>query len=468
MLHLTPHKTCGRAALLRLFALLLSAVVLLTLAGCSGSEHTDLPTVGTIVWPDGFPRPDGDDLIDFSTLDSRPAVPTPDSSSVDSDSHSAPDSQPDSGPIPDSSSQSAVSSESVPSSQPNTSTGDPAVNELSRWHYDRLDTASQQLYRQMYEILHAHAASGPVTPIAEEKIHPAFLALCADHPEMFWCSRYEYSYKTVGGSMSELLFIPTYELSLADRQAYEAQLLPLRDSLMAALPAGADDYTKALQLYVWLANNTTYVTGAPLNQTLVSALLLQESVCAGYARSMQYLLHAAGIPCTYLSGHSRNESHGWNLAQLDGDLYYMDPTWGDSDIDSRTADGTPTQLICYEYFTMTYEQLLISHVPDIADIPVCTAVKNLYFTRENLQFDSWDPTAVQDRLTAAAAAGKTDLSLYFTNKTAYDTAFAALERGDFYGMLQRTAETTTALATDSLNYFYNNEHHVLMVALEYH
>ncbi len=346
-----------------------------------------------------------------------------------------------------------------------------AVLEHSRWHYDTLTPAGQQLYREIYAILNAHAASGPLTPIDEGQIRQAFLALCADHPELFWCSRYEYSYKTVAGAMTELLFVPTYDLTAAQRQTYQTQLEAARDALLArmtaALPADAQDYHRALYLVEHLANTVEYLPGAPMDQTLISGLVLGQSVCAGYARSLQYMLHTLGLPCTYVSGIAGGETHGWNLAMLDGEWYYMDATWADSDTPGSAPDGTTPDLVYYEYFTMTWQQLLATHTPEVGIWPDSTAQQDLYFTRAGTALTGWDPAAIEALLAQAAADGRPSLCLYFTAQADYQTALAALARGDFYGMLHRTADAVPTLCPDRLSYYHNDDRQVVTLVLDY-
>ena len=53
--------------------------------------------------------------------------------------------------------------------------------------------------------------------------------------------------------------------------------------------------------------------GAPDNQNIYSALVGKRTVCAGYARSAQYLLQKMGMECIYVTGTCANgEAHAWN------------------------------------------------------------------------------------------------------------------------------------------------------------
>ena len=50
------------------------------------------------------------------------------------------------------------------------------------------------------------------------------------------------------------------------------------------------------------------------------------AICGGYAQAFQLLLEQAGIPCVTVTGQLGGENHMWNLAQIDGQWRYFDPT----------------------------------------------------------------------------------------------------------------------------------------------
>ena len=60
--------------------------------------------------------------------------------------------------------------------------------------------------------------------------------------------------------------------------------------------------------------------------TAYGALHDSLAICGGYAQAFQLLLEQAGIPCVTVSGQLGSENHMWDLARIDGQWLYFDPT----------------------------------------------------------------------------------------------------------------------------------------------
>ena len=82
-------------------------------------------------------------------------------------------------------------------------------------------------------------------------------------------------------------------------------------------------------------------TALPKNHNDASVFLNESSVCDGYARAMNLLLHEAGINSCYVS----NNDHAWVIAEIGGHYFHVDPTWDDMDT------------IIYDWFLRTDDQI---------------------------------------------------------------------------------------------------------------
>lgn len=85
---------------------------------------------------------------------------------------------------------------------------------------------------------------------------------------------------------------------------------------------------------------------ADKNHVDVSVFLNETSVCDGYARAMNLLLHEAGIQSCYVY----NPSHAWVIANIGGHYFHVDPTWDDVGV------------IIYDWFMKADDQ--IDYEPD--------------------------------------------------------------------------------------------------------
>ena len=85
------------------------------------------------------------------------------------------------------------------------------------------------------------------------------------------------------------------------------------------------------------------------DQMAWSAFILRTTVCAGYADALNYLLEPLGINSIYINGPMNNVtggSHAWNIVQLGGAWFHIDPTW------NRRYFGNQ-HLLVYDWFLIS-------------------------------------------------------------------------------------------------------------------
>ena len=108
-------------------------------------------------------------------------------------------------------------------------------------------------------------------------------------------------------------------------------------------------YDREKKIHDELISRVKYDTNAPMNQSAYSALVYGRTVCAGYARALQYLLQQFDIPCYYVTGYA-GQNHAWNIVKLDDGYYNVDSTWNDT---------TPNT---YDYFNCSDDDFASDHV----------------------------------------------------------------------------------------------------------
>ena len=66
------------------------------------------------------------------------------------------------------------------------------------------------------------------------------------------------------------------------------------------------------------------------SHNILGTLLLGRGVCESYARAYQLMLNYLEIDNIFVTGHSRDVAHAWNMVKMDdGEYYWFDLTWDD-------------------------------------------------------------------------------------------------------------------------------------------
>lgn len=222
----------------------------------------------------------------------------------------------------------------------------------------------------------------------------ACMAELLDDPEL-WVRAYRY---TVYGGLDARIAVTFDWVYPDDGPARRAQLAQTADALLAAAPA--EDYVRALYLYDWLLTHVRYAARETYDQTAYAAVCEGAAVCGGIADAYVYLLERGGIPARVVAGTSRStdgttDRHAWVAAELDGAVYYFDPTWDLQDDES--ADTLPGYL-SHTWFALTAERMAVRHTAeDPALWPDSRANADNYYVRSGY-------TAAEASAAAAAAA----------------------------------------------------------------
>ncbi|MBQ9388219.1 MAG: hypothetical protein IJU01_06150 [Lachnospiraceae bacterium] len=228
-------------------------------------------------------------------------------------------------------------------------------------------------------------------------------AISYDHPEYFW-----YGYEDINGQGSRyynkerkvekvMLNFNKYAFTGGDVENGVLSLEALNNNINLVETAadeildglsGKKDYEIEMYLHNQLAKDLSYnwedyrfnlggnVDGSDtsttrLDLTIYNFLVQKKVICAGYARSFQYLMTRAGIPCYYAFGNARIVSsttdeegttsywsvegnHAWNVVLIQGEYYAVDITWDDL-YGETDSNGTKLDFnrIDYSYFNLT-------------------------------------------------------------------------------------------------------------------
>ena len=215
-----------------------------------------------------------------------------------------------------------------------------------------------------------------------------------DDPEL-WVRSYRY---TVYGGANAHITVAFDWVYPDDGPARRAQLAQTADGLLAAAPAG--DYERALYLYDWLLTHVAYTERETYDQTAYAALCEGQAVCGGIADAYVYLLERGGIPARVVTGTSLSadgtaDSHAWVAAELDGAVYYFDPTW---DLQDDESEAALPDYLGHTWFALTAERMAVRHTAEDPTLwPDSRANADNYYVRNGY-------TAAEASVAAAAAA----------------------------------------------------------------
>ncbi len=269
------------------------------------------------------------------------------------------------------------------------------LQSLYLFYYEQLTSVQKVIYEELYDFMKKPTSLYELKkPVKLEDLSPAIYAFMYDFPESYWMWNYRYRIDA-NKKVVELEF-PVPE----DLESKWAQVDAIANNVVAAV-ANESDYNKLKYFYEWIINWTEYQENE-CDQDYTGVFLLKKSICAGYARAIQYLCNKAGLKCTTVRGQT-NESHTWNLVELNGQYYWVDVTWGDP----TTDDGS--QKLVYYYFMVTDELLFRTHISLNGQVPVgpydkidaftfpqCTDNSLSYYVQNGAYFETYDYYAIRD------------------------------------------------------------------------
>jgi len=310
-----------------------------------------------------------------------------------------------------------------------------------------LSEKEKKCYREMYNAFSQHASGNIIPTCEQDEMERVVSAIKNDHPEFFYLGDLGYTHYTMGGQVQRTTLSVKYNDSEAGVDSKRNMIDAEVTAIINTIPSGADEYDKVKHVYESIINMTEYDLNSPDNQNITSVLLYKRSVCAGYARTMQYILNKIGIPTTIVEGASlkTGEQHAWNLCKLSDGYYFVDVTWGDASYTNNSDSALKVEDVNYDYLLVTSEELLRTHrIDSTVEIPVCTAVENNYYVREGLYITEYDRNYINGLFTSAYANGQRFVSFKCANRDVFEDAIGDLIKGNsIFEMLEGDNKTVS-------------------------
>lgn len=127
------------------------------------------------------------------------------------------------------------------------------------------------------------------------------------------------------------------------------------------ITASMTEREKAEVLYIWMAHNLQYdLKLSKEGYTGYGAAINKIASCGGYTALYNFLCKIVGIEVEGVSGMagintSDPELHIWTLANLDGEILYIDSTWGDPVPDRKNYCDMDYFAVTKEFLSKTHE-----------------------------------------------------------------------------------------------------------------
>lgn len=243
-----------------------------------------------------------------------------------------------------------------------------------------------------------------------------FEAFYLDNPNFFFIDR---TYSLEGREVDNIQVYDTlilrYTMDAAQRVFAAEAMENAVQNILQNCPITDDDYLKELYLHDALLSLCTYDQIAtesaaqyPNAYTAYGALVEGKAVCEGYAKAMQWLLTSATIPATVIRGYSteNHTAHMWNLVEINGARYYLDPTWDDNEKRPQ-----------YSYFNISAEELKRTHTVESGTTVFAdsTSDKDNYFVRNGTFISVYDRDTIADTIAHQIQQGATAVHLRFAD-----------------------------------------------------
>lgn len=169
-----------------------------------------------------------------------------------------------------------------------------------------------------------------------------------------------------------------YKPSVVQGSSAETVYNKAKSVLNSIIDDGMTDFEKLLAIYDWIVMNVAYDNEVDVGRVdysdrafyIEGALLDGVAVCDGISKTFALLASMESIHTYRVFGNAGGVSHAWNAVVVDGNVYYVDPTWANQKI--NWGEGA-IEVITYDTFLMTETELDVDHTtygiyPDTPDL----------------------------------------------------------------------------------------------------
>ena len=328
---------------------------------------------------------------------------------------------------------------------------------IEEYYFNQIPGGLNEIYRELYSRLSNREDEADLyAQVRMDEFQTAYTSVINDHPEFFWLgSNMEMSWSDRTGKVVAYKVTPI--VGEAERDAMQRQIEEAADQCIAGIPGEAGDYEKIKYVYEYIINTTDYDSSSEDNQSIQSVLLNKRSVCAGYSRAFQYILHRMGLFCTYVSGTTTDGGdHAWNIVRIGDQYYNVDVTWGDPVFENSLRSSDQVRAMNYNYLCCTDAELDKTHISDApVPLPACTDDSYNYYKLNGMYYETFDYDTIYNTLMNSVWNNADYCVMKFGSDEAYQQARTEIFDN---GMLRDpTQYLMDTYGQSSWNYTYNTD-----------
>ncbi len=172
----------------------------------------------------------------------------------------------------------------------------------TKYGYQSLSKEGKRVYSLMYYGIFNRKKEIEIEQVTTKRMEDILKQMESDCPELFWFDfTGNIKWKT-SGTKKNVVFLPHYIFTKEQTKQYDKKLKKNLALYLSYADKKETEYEKAYTVYEHLTRRISYREGSKYNQNLISGMVNEETVCTGYAKSLQYIYQKMGIPCRMVYG----------------------------------------------------------------------------------------------------------------------------------------------------------------------
>lgn len=332
----------------------------------------------------------------------------------------------------------------------------------NKYYYSSLDSEQEQLtYKEVYEGLMARSDEIYVHECGQLITSKIVGFVEKDFPEIFWIDgkiEATISFDKQWGTEYAII-TPEYRYTLEEISGMKQEIDNCTQKCLQSCEEMESDYEKVKYISEYLIDTVEYKANNH-DQNIYSALVMGETVCAGYTKGLQYLLENVDVECYSVDGIPKNQEeevgHTWNIVNCDGNYYYVDVTWADTDAEKQEHQT----LIKYDYICFSESVLQETHkeynVFDPGFFPECNSEDLNYYRLNDMFYDDFQYDEVLAAMKESISQKEDYTVLKFANKEDYENAVENI-KGKLLDDALQYQLNYYRMYQNSCNYNYSDE-----------